>query len=88
MIGIMGKTHGVKIAARPNPKAATRNNARPCESSAEAGIRDVVVATAPGFTSMYPAGAAPKAEGKSQGDSVERFCLGSSNGEQEQKRRR
>jgi hypothetical protein len=28
VIGIIGKTHGVKMAARPNPKARARNPAR------------------------------------------------------------
>ena len=57
-MGTIGKTHGVKMAARPNPKAAARNNARPCESPAAAAPGEVVVATALGLASMYPAGAA------------------------------
>jgi hypothetical protein len=34
VIGIMGKTQGVKIAAMPRPNASSRNPANPCRAGA------------------------------------------------------
>src|SRR5579862_5229806 len=52
VIGIMGKTHGVKMVARPNPKAASRN---PIMLSEVCGVAGATGAAAPppAFTSVY-----------------------------------
>src|ERR1700740_1623514 len=60
VMGIIGKTHGVKIAASPNPNAVSANAARPCWEGVGA-VAGGLIATAtsegpPGFTSIYPAG--------------------------------
>ncbi len=60
MIGIIGNTHGVKMDARPNPKASARKPGHPSADAASAGL------AARGFTSENPegmAGAAAAAEG-------------------------
>src|ERR1700690_2511353 len=61
VIGIIGKTQGVKMAASPSPKAVRRNVAR--LPFAEAGVAGLAgfglltcAATAPGLISVYPAG--------------------------------
>ena len=66
VIGIIGKTQGVKIAARPSPKAVIRNAGRPpvfapagapVEFGAElAPALITFTAAAPGLISVYPAG--------------------------------
>src|SRR5689334_11616057 len=65
VIGIIGNTQGVKIAASPNPKAVIRNAGRPL-AAASAGAVELralvpalftLTATAPGLISVKPAGA-------------------------------
>src|SRR5579862_4505112 len=62
VIGIIGNTQGVKIAARPSPKAVIRNAGRPPALGAPgvaAGVAEALAnftATAPGLISVYPAG--------------------------------
>ncbi len=51
MIGIIGKTHGVKMAASPNPKAMARKAQMDLSSVAAGPVVDVV-----GLASEYPAG--------------------------------
>src|SRR5579883_729342 len=55
VIGIIGKTQGVKIAASPNPKASTRKAASP---SFPAAPPAAALVAAPGFASIYPDGIA------------------------------
>src|ERR1043165_777429 len=64
VIGIIGKTHGVKIDAMPNPKAESRKVQRSSGAAvalkatgAAAGFAEGAAAV-PTFTSLYPAGAA------------------------------
>src|SRR4029077_5838989 len=64
VMGIIGNTQGVKIAASPSPKAGMRNAGRP-PVAASAGALELgalvpalitFTATAPGLISVYPAG--------------------------------
>ncbi len=48
VIGIIGNTHGVKIEARPNPNAITRNAPNPCTSPAVAGAAGAAAAAGAG----------------------------------------
>src|SRR5579862_1150148 len=63
VIGIIGNTHGVKIAASPNPNAVNRNVPNPSvaedddDDEVEADEGDEGAPNVPGFTSLYPAGA-------------------------------
>jgi hypothetical protein len=54
VIGIIGKTHGVKIEASPKPKATSRNPARLWSELVEAGT--AVLPGAGGLASAKPAG--------------------------------
>ena len=67
VMGIIGNTHGVKIAARPSPNAVIRNVGRPPAVVPDwrtAGFRladfgatlMTFTATAPGLISVYPSG--------------------------------
>src|SRR5689334_2781184 len=66
VMGIIGNTQGVKIAARPSPKAVIRNASKPLAlgaagEPAEPGVEPApalvtFTATAPGLISVYPAG--------------------------------
>src|SRR5581483_12379429 len=60
VIGIIGKTHGVKIAATPKPNASRRNRPSPSEAAgAAAGAADVAApAEWRTAASSYPAGGA------------------------------
>jgi hypothetical protein len=61
VMGIMGKTQGVKMAARPKPKATSRNAPRPWVSGrGRPGGRPRTWGSAP-LTSVYPAGMAEAA---------------------------
>src|SRR5260370_35136654 len=51
--GIMGNTHGVKIAASPAVNAVSRKNPKPEDCGAGAGVGAGV---APARNSVYPAG--------------------------------
>src|SRR5580658_8055180 len=53
-MGIIGKTHGVKMAASPKPNASARNAPTPPPASAGTDAAEA----APGFASIYPAGIA------------------------------
>src|SRR4051794_37062771 len=59
-MGIIGKTHGVKRAARPNPNAVKRNGNRAALGSGlRVGVCAAVWDCAPGVrTSAYPGGMA------------------------------
>src|SRR5207248_10809588 len=54
VMGIMGKTQGVKIVSRPNPKATARNGAR----SPDAPVAGDALSTGAAAGSAYPAGIA------------------------------
>lgn len=58
VIGIIGKTQGVKIARSPNPKATNRNAARPWSWADGAGVAP----GAGGLASTYSAGMVTEAE--------------------------
>src|ERR1700685_937504 len=64
VMGIIGNTQGVKIAARPSPKAVIRNAGRPpvdasAGAPADAGLAASMTFTAraPGLISVHPPGA-------------------------------
>src|SRR5579884_2039220 len=64
VIGIMGKTQGVKIAANPNPNATRRNRPRPSEAAGPAaGAEDEFPDECRTPASRYPAGALTDAAG-------------------------
>ena len=59
VMGIIGKTQGVKMAARPSPKAVIKNVGRlPVLAGAgvSAAAFTTLTAAAPGLISVYPAG--------------------------------
>src|ERR1700722_10456412 len=63
VMGIMGKTQGVKMAAKPNPKATSRNVPRLCVAVvAELGEAAAARAFGGPVNSMNPAGMAAAAE--------------------------
>ncbi len=78
MIGIIGNTHGVKIAARPSPKAVIRNVGRPplAASAGALGLGALApalmtfIATAPGLISVYPAGTTYAAGAAADGSTI------------------
>src|SRR6185295_7281674 len=78
VMGIIGNTQGVKIAASPSPKAVIRNAGRPpAPASAGAPELDAIAAalitftaTAPGLISVYPAGTTNAAGGAADGSIV------------------
>src|SRR6478672_6579577 len=78
VIGIIGNTQGVKIAASPSPKAVIRNAGRPPvaastggpELGALAAALITFTATAPGLISVYPAGATKAAGAAADGSII------------------
>ena len=78
VMGIIGNTHGVKIAASPNPKAVIRNAGRP-PAAVAAGAPELgalapalltFTATAPGRISVYPAGTTNATGGAADGSTT------------------
>src|SRR5260370_42112398 len=54
VIGIIGKTQGVKIASKPAPNAKARKGVNPCSSGL--GAEGAAEAGAPGLNSEKPGG--------------------------------
>src|SRR5579862_3730063 len=58
VMGIIGKTQGVNTAASPNPNAVSAKARSPCCEDPAGTFSDTLsTGGAPGFTSVYPAGA-------------------------------